>query len=411
MKAAGAYRLLAFVSAATSLLITGEAARTQTPLDAAPSSLDAGKLDQARAAWLKTNKASAVHYTKRFDLSGLPVYKPGAPLAGTIHQWGSNYLADSMLERYLEDGFHRYHPNVKFDNNLKSTFIAIAGLYTGRADIAPMGRKATSDELQGYQRIFNSAPLEIAMASGSLDVPGWTFALVPLVNKANPIGRLSVEELDGIFGAERTGGMRGNSWDPGAARGASKNIRTWGQLGLTGDWANKPVHVYGYNLAYHFPQDFAEVVFKGGNKWNEGLQEFSNKAKGDGSGLISAGTLLDAAVSEDPLGITYTGINYATPRVKVLPLAGGNGSNYVAATLDSVQNHSYPLARYVYYYVKQVPGQPVDPAVKEFVRFVLSREGQEAVQRDGKYLPLTAGAAEAGLREIETVGIHTISPE
>jgi phosphate transport system substrate-binding protein len=274
-----------------------------------------------------------------------------------------------------------------------------------------MGRKATSDELQGYQRVFNSAPLEIAMATGSFDLPGWTFALVPLVNKANPIAHLTVEQLDGIFGSERSGGMRGNSWDPEAARGADKNIRTWGQLGLTGEWANKPIHVYGYNLAYHFPQDFAEVVFKGGNKWNENLQEFSNGAKGDGSGLISAGTLLDEAVSKDPLGITYTGINYATPDVKALPLAGQDETNYVAATLDSVQNHTYPLSRYVYYYVKQVPGQPVDPVVKEFIRFVLSREGQEAVQRDGKYLPLTAEASRAGSQQLDTVGRHTNSAE
>ncbi len=384
-----------------SLLLPSSSGLAQTA--STQGSTDAGELNRARAQWLK-DKAAKVYYGEKFDLSDLPEYKPERRVSGTIRQWGSNYLADSMLEGYFEEGFHAFHPNVKFENALKSTFIGIAGLYTGQADLAPMGRRATSDELQGFQRIYDSSPLEITMATGSYDVPGWTFALVVLVNQDNPLNQLTLDQLDGIFGAERTGGSHGNTWDPTAARGPEKNIRTWGQLGLTGEWASKPIHVYGYNLNYHFPQFFSEVVFKGGNKWNETLKEYTNGAKPDGSGLVSAGTLLADAVSSDPLGITYTAMRYKTLRTKAVALAAQPSSPFVAPTLASVQNRTYPLTREVYYYTKQLPGQAIDPLVKEFLRFVLSRQGQEAVERDGKYLPVTGDIARAQLKKLDTIG-------
>src|SRR2546430_6846688 len=273
---------LAAIALAFLLLAAGEPrAQSQNAASGAPSagqSVDPLELQKARAEGLK-QRAGKVYYTKKLDLSALPEYKPGQVMSGTIRQWGSNYLADSMLEKYLEDGFHKYHPNVKFENNLGSPFIGIAGLYAKRAELAPMGRRATWDELQGYQRVFGTLPVEIPMATGSYDVAGWTFALVVFVNKDNPISQLSFEQLDGIFGAERDGGWNGNKWDPTAARGADRNIRTWGQLGLKGEWADKPVHVYAYNLNYHFPRDFAEKGKKSSYKWNEQMKEYSNKTR------------------------------------------------------------------------------------------------------------------------------------
>jgi len=205
------------------VLIAAGAPRAQsqdatTDASSKGQSIDPLDLQRARAAGLK-QRAGKVYYTKKFDLNALPEYKPTQTMSGTIRQWGSNYLADSTLEKSFEDGFHKYHPNVKFENNLGSTFIGIAGLYAKRAELAPMGRRATWDELQGYQRVFNTLPVEIAMATGSYDVAGWTFALVVFVNKDNPIAQLTFEQLDGIFGAERDGGWNGNEWDPTAARG------------------------------------------------------------------------------------------------------------------------------------------------------------------------------------------------
>jgi phosphate transport system substrate-binding protein len=373
-------------------------------------SVDPIELQNARARGIQ-DKTRTVYYTKKFDLSGLPEYKPEGRMRGTIRQWGSNYIADSMLGKYLEEGFRKYHPEVTFQNNLKSTFIAMAGLYTHQADLAPMGRKPTWDELQAYQRVFGAPPLEIAMAGGSYNVAGWTFALNAFVHKDNPIGKLTLAQLDGIFGSERDGGWVDNRWDPSAARGPDKNIRTWGQLGLTGEWADKPIRVYAYNLNYHFPRDFAENVMGGGYRWNEKLKEYSNQALPDGSALISAGKLLISEVSKDPYGITYTGILYRTPDVKPLALATSPAGPYVAATLETVQDRSYPLARLVYYYLNQAPGQKVDPLQREFLRYVLSREGQDAVQRDGKYLPLTAEVARAQLKKLDETGKKSTSQE
>jgi phosphate transport system substrate-binding protein len=398
------------------LLIAAGEPRAQSPnattvASTTGQSIDPLDLQRARAAGLK-QKAGRVYYTKKFDLSALPEYKPTQTMSGTIRQWGSNYLADSMLEKSLEDGFHKYHPNVKFENNLGSTFIGIAGLYAKRAELAPMGRRATWDELQGYQRVFNTLPVEIAMATGSYDVAGWTFALVVFVNKDNPIGELSFEQLDGIFGAERDGGWNGNEWDPTAARGPDKNIRTWGQLGLKGEWADKPIHVYAYNLNYHFPRDFSEKVMKGSNKWNEHMKEYSNKTRAasgtdegkDFATLLGAGEQMTADVSKDRYGITYTGILYRNAGVKTVALARASGDAFVAPTLETVYDRTYPLTREVYYYTNRAVGKTIDPLVKEYLRFVLSREGQEAVQRDGKYLPLTATIVREQLRKLDEVG-------
>jgi len=365
-------------------------------------------LQKARAAALKT-KGNRIAYTHRFDLSGLPEYVPSAPMSGTIRQWGSNYLADSPLQGYFEEAFRKYHPDVRFENNLTSTFIGMAGLYTGQADLAAMGRRPTWDELQAYQRSMGTAPVEIVMATGSYDVSGWTYALVPFVHKDNPIGRLTLEQLDGIFGAQRDGGWHGNNWDPGAARGPDKNIRTWGQLGLTGEWADKPINVHAYNLNFHFPRDFAEKVFKGGYKWNETLKEYSNRVReepgGDFGKLWVAGDQMMDALGNDRYGITYTSMLYRDkPNVKTVPLARDASGPYVMPTLESVQDRSYPLAREVYFYTHRPVGQQIDPLVAEYLRFVVSREGQELVQKDGKYLPLTAELAREQLRELEKTG-------
>jgi phosphate transport system substrate-binding protein len=385
------------------LALSAAACATQSFAAAPAGSQDPLEMQRARAAWLAA-KSDKVYYTRQFDLTGLPSYQPTAKLSGTIRHWGSNYLADSNLAKYLEEGFRKYHPEVKFEDRLKSTFIGMASLYMDRADVAAMGRRATWEETQAFQRVLESQPVEIAMATGSLDVPGWTWALVPVLHKDNPLSKLTLEQLDGIFGAQRDGGWLGNTWDEKQARGPEKNIRTWGQLGLTGEWADKPIHVYAYNLNYHFPRDFAEKVMGGGYKWNETMREFSNAAAPDAKALISAGDLLIKEVAGDRYGITYTSLNYMTPQTKTVPLAKTAQDPYVLPTLETVQARTYPLTREVYYYAVQRPGQPMNPLVKEYLRFVLSREGQQAVQRDGKYLPMTAAFAAEQRAKLEAGG-------
>lgn len=370
-------------------------------------------LQNARSAALKT-KGLKPAYTKKFDLSDLPEYKPGKQLTGTIRQWGSNYLKDSPLQGYFEEAFAKHQPGIKFENNLTSTFVGIAGLYTKQADLAPMGRHPSWEEAQAYQRIFGTAPVEIVMSTGSYDVSGWTFALTPFIHKDNPLSKLTIEQLDGIFGAQRDGGWVGNNWDPSAARGPEKNIRTWGQMGLTGEWADKKINVHAYNLNFHFPRDFAEKVFGGGYKWNEAIKEYSNKTREVGNNdfgkLWVAGDQMMDALGDDRYGITYTSMLYKDkPNVKTVPLAKTAAGPYVLPTLETVQDRSYPLAREVYFYTNRAVGGKIDPLVAEYLRFVVSREGQELVQKDGKYLPMTAEKARAQLIEIDRVGTSIAS--
>jgi phosphate transport system substrate-binding protein len=378
--------------------------------DPPPSTTDAATLSKARAVGTKT-RAQKKYYTKEFDLSGLPEYKPGQVVSGTIRQWGNNYIKDSPLVEVWEAGFRKYHPDVKFKDNLSSSAVAFPGLIAGVADLAPMGRQALWDELKGFERegaeggaegSSSVDVVEIVMATGSFDVRGWTFALGVFVNKDNPIGKLTLEQLDGIFGAQRDGGWDGLTWRTDLARGPEKNIRTWGQLGLTGEWSDKPIHVYGYNFKYHFTDEIDKKVLKGSGKWNESLRMYSNVAgqKKDGS-LTGAGELMMNDLSKDKYGIAYTGIPFMTPQTKAVALAASAGGPYVELTLDNVQARKFPLTRDVYYYLKREKGKPIDPKAREFLRYVLSREGQDAVQKDGKYLPLTAEAAAEQLRKLQ----------
>lgn len=371
---------------------------------------DSAALSKARATGNK-KRAEKKFYTKQFDLSGIPQYRPVQRVGGTIRQWGNNYLRDSGLIDVWEAQFRRHHPDVRFDDNLYSSAVAFPGLIAGVADLAPMGRQALWDELKGFERegagggdegVGDTEIVEIVIATGSFDVRGWTFALGVFVHKDNPINQLTLEQLDGIFGAERSGGWNGLTWDTTVARGPEKNIRTWGQLGLKGEWANKAINIYGYNAKYHFNDEIDKKVLKGSGKWNERLRAYSNVAglKADGS-LSGAGELLMNDLSRDPYGIAYTGIPFMTPQTKSLELATRAGEPYVALTLDNVQNRSFPLIRDVYYYLRREKGKPVDPKAREFLRYILSREGQQAIQADGKYLPLTADVVREQLKKLD----------
>lgn len=395
MRAAG--RWLAVVLAAAA---AGAGAQTTTDADA---------LSKARATGTKT-RAAKTYYAPRFDLSALPHYLPQHQVDGVIRQWGNNYIQDSPLVKVWEREFRRIHPRARFEDNLSSSSVAFPGLIAGAADLAPMGRQALWDELKGFEREGAAGGgegaskvdvVEIVMATGSYDVRGWTFALGVFVNQDNPIRALTMEQLDGIFGAARTGGWDGLTWRPERARGPEKNIRTWGQLGVQGEWADKPIHVYGYNLKYHFADEIDKKVLQGSGKWNEDLRMYSNAAgqKADGS-LTGAGELMMRDLSRDPYGIAYTGMPFRTPQTRALALAPAGGAP-VALTLENVQARRYPLTRDVYYYLKKPKGQAMDPNAREFLRYVLSREGQQAVQADGKYLPLTAAAVQEQLRKLD----------
>jgi phosphate transport system substrate-binding protein len=361
-------------------------------------SRDALDVQRGRAERIGARGAKQ-YYTKRWNLDDLPSYKPEQQVSGALRVWGSGYFAQGKLGQYWEEEFRKRQPGVTFEYHLKAPALGIPALCTAQADIAP-SRHITWDETLMFQRVFERDPVEIPFVTGSLNVPGWNYAIGIFVNDANPISKLTMKKLDGIFAAERDGGYEGTTWNTEIARGPEKNIRTWGQAGLTGEWAAKPIHVYGDNLRYHIPRTFERLVFQGGDKWNEHLHEYANFKNPDGTNTLEAQQVLDA-VAKDPLAIGYSTVAYPTAHTKVLSIASKDGGPYVELNLENVRNRSYPLADEVYFYFDHAPGKPVDPKVKEFVRYVLSREGQDAVQRDAKYLPLTAEIVKAQLRKLE----------
>jgi phosphate transport system substrate-binding protein len=408
-------RTRSFTSAARLLLfatVVAAACVAVSPLRAAGSgpTTDADALSKARAIGTHARKVKRF-YTREFDLTGLPAYRPEGELRGTLRQWGNNYLADSGLMAVWQQGFRRHHPEIRFEDNLASSAVAFPGLIAGVADLAPMGRQALWDELKGLERegagggdegSGSTEILEIVMATGSFDVRGWTFALGVYVHADNPIRQLTIDQLDGIFGAQRDGGWDGLTWDTQRARGADRNLRTWGQLGLSGEWADRPIQPYGYNMKYHFNDEIDKKVLKGSGKWNETMRAYSNVAglKADGS-LTAAGELIMGALAKDRYGIAYTGIPFLVEGTRAVALAETAAGPYVPLTLETVQDRSYPLIRDVYYYVRREKGKPLDPNVRAFLRYVLSRDGQQAIQADGKYLPLTAEVAREQLRKLQ----------
>jgi phosphate transport system substrate-binding protein len=328
------------------------------------------------------------------DLSALPEYRPEHQVTGVLRSWGNDHMAGLM--KNWEEGFRKYQPGIFFTDNLKGTASAPFGLFESVADFAVMGRQIYTYEYYGIYRRSLMLPVEIAVATGSFDVPHKSFALTVFVHRDNPLARLTLRQLDGIFGAQRTGGWQGLNWNRDTARGAEGNIRTWGQLGLTGEWADKPIHLYGPPGIYPGGVSyFQNRVMAGADTWAEGLHEFEDRRQ-----------MMDA-LSKDPLGIAYTGMCYQTAQTKPLALAETSAGPYVEPTRANVASRSYPLSRLVYLYFApdQPSGEPadpkVDPKMKEFLRYILSRQGQQDVTREGDYLPLTPAIAEAQLKLLD----------
>jgi len=366
---------------------------------AEPDSLE---VQAARAKMMKS-RGYTIHYTKKFDLSDLPAYAPEQVVSGKIRLWGSNYFTDSPLAGWWEAAFKKFHPDAAFDFHLNTSEHAISGLIYGKSDLGPLGRQIMWDEQMAYQREFSRLPVGIVVVTGSYDVSGWNPAIGLYVNAKNPLAKLSLEQIDGIFGCERSGVWRDLNWDESYARGPEKNIRTWGQLGLTGEWADKPIHVLGYNLQFHFPQEITSRAFGGvTSKWNEQLREYANKLNPDGS-LKLAGELMMEDVAKDPYAIAYLagGNAWARPATKVLALSVKTGGPAYELTLDNVRARTYPMYADVFFFLDRDPAKPVDPKLREFLRFILSRDGQELVMKDGKYLPLTAEVVREQLGKLE----------
>jgi phosphate transport system substrate-binding protein len=198
-------------------------------------------------------------------------------------------------------------------------------------------------------------------------------ALAVYVNKDNPIEKLTLAQVDAIFSKTRKRGFKG--------------VETWGQLGLTGDWAGRPISLYGRNSASGTYGFFKEHTLLNGD-YKDTVKEQP------GSASVVQG------VASDRFGAGYSGIGYKTSDVKAVPLAEKDGGYYSDGNYEDVKSGKYPLNRFLYIYINRAPGKPLDPLTKEFIKFVLSKEGQEVVVKDG-YLPLSTEIVRQELAKIE----------
>jgi phosphate transport system substrate-binding protein len=283
-----------------------------------------------------------------------------------------------LLNLY-EHGFAKLQPSVNFDNELKSTLTAVAGVYTGRADIGLLGREIWPTEMQAFESIEGHPPTVLDMATGSFDVPKATFALMIFVPKSNPIVSLSTEQLDRIFAF------------------SDQPITTWGELGLKGDWERRPIHLYGFSVDNDKSQIFSQLVFRNGQRWRPELREFSNGAGPSGT---DAGALILQAVEGDPDAIGISNVHYTTPAVKPLALSTRGPTTPIPPTRENIARRTYPLSRAVYMVVDNDSVHPPSAAVVEFLRYILSRQGRQAVMQEGNYLPLTPEIALKQLRQL-----------
>jgi phosphate transport system substrate-binding protein len=322
-------------------------------------------------------------------------YRPRQHVTGLLRSSGNNHMA--ALMRAWEAGFKKYQPDVLFADTLKGSASGMYGLEMRTADLAVMGRAINPFERYGtYERSW-VYPVEIEVATGSARSPGDSPAYAIFVNKRNPLAELSIKQLDGIFGARRGGGWQALSWVESAARPAAGDLRTWGQLGVRGALAGRRIHVYGPPiLGAGVVTFFQSRVLQGGAMWNEDLREYPEPAK------------MIADLSRDPDGIAYAPLAYGTPGVKAVAVAASPGGPFVALTERSVADRSYPLARPVYldYTIddehSEIANPRVNPKVKEFLRYVLSKQGQAAVARSGAYLPLPLAVVRGQLQKLDS---------
>lgn len=316
-----------------------------------------------QSVWVSLAIASVVCCPAASTTEGQPAYQPVIHVGGTVHVWGSPQMGN-LLGRY-EHGFQKLQPDVHFRNELKSTLLAVPGVYTQRAEIGLLGRDIWPIETQAFEAALGRKPQVVDIATGSYDVPKATYALMIFVSARNPVQTLSVQQLERIFTANE------------------RRIITWSGLGCRGPWAHRPIHLYGFSVDNDKAQVFSRLVFQPNHRWSDELHEFRNGSGADGD----AGEQIVRAVAKDPDGIGISNVRYETAAVKALSLTTRDHAAPIAPTRENVATRTYPLTRAVHIVVD--PDTVRDnAAVREFLLYVLSRQGSQDVSDEGEYLPL-----------------------
>lgn len=335
-----------------------------------------------------------------YSVQTIPQYAPQQHVSGVIRVFGSSL---GGLIAVWEKGFVKYQPAITFQDDLRSGDASIGALEAGAADLAANGREPVLTEYLSFAEVFqNNGPFQVTVGTGSYDVLGRTWAEVIFVNKDNPISKLTMKQLDGIFGAERTGRYDGYKWITESDRGANNNLRTWGQLGLTDEWTSEPIHTYGY-APTGMSNFFELTVFHGGTKWNSNYRQYVETSAKQATNHAGTTDQMLTDLSNDKYGIAWAGIAHANnkPHVKAVALALSDTGPYIECTKETVGNRTYPLTRSIFMQMNRPPGTALPPKIKEFLRYILSREAQEAIVAQGEYLPLTDAELQRQLHKLD----------
>ncbi len=341
------------------------------------------------------------------DLSDLPPYKPETIIVGGVRIVGSE-LKNAV--DYLAQGFAKFHPDARVvTSHIPSSEGGIAGLYCGISDVAPMGDDAKITDLMPFYNAYGYMPTEISVATGGYEKRGSLFAWAIVVNKDNPLNEISMDQLERTFGSERSGGWElvnneNYLYTAKYARGADTNIRKWGQLGLKGEFADQEIQTFGY-VAPGFAIAIERTLFHWSHKWNGNFMEYveskQTTSDADGAKVDSVRPLEVLSKNKFAIGIAALMHVKDFPNLKVLAVSPRGGGPAVALTPDNVANRTYPLIRDAYFYVNKPPGGKLDPRAREFMRFVLSREGQEIIAKVGYYYPLKADYLKEQLKKLD----------
>ena len=291
---------------------------------------------------------------------GVPAYQKASGVSGNINSVGSDTM-NNMMALWAE-AFRKMYPNVKIQIEGKGSSTAPPALIAGTSQFGPMSRAMRATEIDQFEAKYGYKPTQLRTSYDALAV---------YVNKDNPIEKLTLAQVDAAFSKTR--------------RRGGKNAATWGDLGLTGDWAARPISLYGRNSASGTYGFFKEHTLKNGD-YRDTVKEQP------GSASVVQG------VTEDRFGMGYSGIGYKTSGVKVVALAEKDA--FSSGSYEDVKSGKYPLSRFLYLYINKAPGKPLDPLVKEYARLIFSKEGQEVVIKDG-YLPLPASIVAEELKKLE----------
>jgi phosphate transport system substrate-binding protein len=289
----------------------------------------------------------------------LKSYAKVGAVSGNISSVGSDTLNNLMT--FWAEKFKAFYPNVNVQIEGKGSTTAPPALVAGTAQMGPMSRPMKQKEIDEFEKKFGYKPTFVRVAVDALAV---------FVHKDNPLKGMSLAQVDAVFSKT-------------LRRGAKKNVATWGNLDLKGDWANRTIGLYGRNSASGTYGFFKEVALDGGD-----YKDQVKEQPGSASVVQSVGV--------DRYSMGYSGIGYKTAEVKALPIFK-EGMAFVEATEANALTGDYPLARFLYVYVNKAPGKPLDPLTLEFFKLILSKEGQQMVIKGG-YYPIVSSVAQEDLR-------------